>query len=334
MALLGKQALAGIALGGVACSMLAVCWMMQPFAGGHHPAPSSGTAQIDPKVLQQHVAVLADTYRERNVTRPEVLEQAAVYIEREFRRIGAATSSQIYTVEGRPYRNVIARFGPAGPPAVVAGAHYDAFQHTPGADDNASGVAGLLAIAANLAAAPPRHPVELVAYTLEEPPYFRTGHMGSRQHARALAHMEKPPQVVLILEMIGSYADHPGSQQYPFPGMDCIYPSQGNFLALVGELSSPLLVRKIKQAMSRATPLPIWSMNVPAWLPEAGKSDHISYWQEKIPAVMITDTAYLRNHTYHTAADIPAALDYTRMAQAVQAVIGAIRHFDTQENAL
>ena len=326
------KALVWMGLSVIALTVLPLCWVAQPLLP---LAPLSvGTEPIDAEMLQRHVTLLAETYKERNAARPDILASAAQSIEQEFRRIGADTHTDIYAAEGTPFRNIIARFGPAGTPSLVIGAHYDAFQHTPGADDNASGVAGLLAIASRLAADPPRHTIELVAYTLEEPPYFRTDHMGSRHHARAMAQSSKPPKLVLILEMIGFYTDKPGSQQYPFPGMAMLYPSQGNFLALVGDFASPLLIRDLKRTMRAATPLPVYSLTVPSWLPEAAKSDHISYWQENIPALMITDTAYLRNRAYHTAADTPATLDYTRMAQAVQAVLAAIRSFDTKEKTL
>lgn len=326
------KVLVWIGLGVIALTVVTLCWVVQPLLP---LSPLSvGTEPIDSEMLRRHVTMLAETYKERNVSRPDILESVAQSIEQEFRRIGADTHTSVYTVENKPYRNIMARFGPAGTPSLVIGAHYDAFQHTPGADDNASGVAGLLAIASRLAADPPRHSIELVAYTLEEPPYFHTEHMGSRHHARAMAQSSKPPDLVLILEMIGFYTDKPGSQQYPFPGMAMLYPTQGNFLALVGDLASPLLIRELKRTMRAATPLPVYSLTVPSWLPEAAKSDHISYWQENIPAVMITDTAYLRNHAYHTAADTPAILDYTRMAQAIQAVLATIRSFDTKENTL
>src|SRR5262249_2014507 len=151
-------------------------------------------------------------------------------------------------VQGERFFNVVARFGPAEGPLLVVGAHYDSYgdsiaaaragtygpeTHTPGADDNASGVAGLIELAHLLARQPPGSPVERAAYTLGEPPPFRTDHRGSCGHARGLARDGRAVELMISLEMIGYFSDAEDSQVYPVPGMGWLYPTKGNFIAIV-----------------------------------------------------------------------------------------------------
>ena len=203
---------------------------------------------------------------------------------------------------------------------LVIGAHDDSHVETPGADDNASGVAGLIELARLLAAAPQRRPIELVAYTLEEPPYFRTPDMGSARHARALRASGRAVRLMLSLEMIGYFSDAPGSQHYPVPGMRALYPDRGNFVALVGRLADFGAMRRTKALMAGATALPVRSINAPPQLEGIDFSDHLNYWAEGMPAIMVTDTAFMRNTAYHEPGDTADRLDYRRMAQVVQAV--------------
>jgi Zn-dependent M28 family amino/carboxypeptidase len=245
----------------------------------------------------------------------------------EFARLGLATDVQEYQVNGRGYRNVIARLGPTKGPLIVIGAHYDACGDTPGADDNASGVAGLLELARALAAHPPRQPVELVAYTLEEPPFFRTEDMGSYRHAQALAAQGREVKLMLSLEMIGYFRDSPRSQRYPVGALKLLYPDQGNFIALVGAYRDFGDMRRVKGLFKGASALPVTSINAPESVQGVDFSDHASYWRFKMPAIMVTDTAFLRNDNYHEAGDTPETLDYRRMAQVVRGVFAVAQEF-------
>lgn len=245
-------------------------------------------------------------------------------------------------VQEATYKNIIARFGPSAGPLLVIGAHYDSHgdasegakyrvgftleTHTPGADDNASGVAGLIELARLLRQYPPQHPVELVAYTLEELPYFRTGYMGSAWHVRSLAAAGREVQLMLSLEMIGYFSDKDGSQSYPVPGMEFVYPERGNFIAIVGRTGDFGSTRGVKAIMAGATDLPVYSINAPSLIPGIDFSDHLNFWQAGYPALMITDTAFYRNPNYHRAEDTYEKLDYTRMAKVVQAVFAVARH--------
>jgi Zn-dependent M28 family amino/carboxypeptidase len=271
----------------------------------------------------------------------ENLKRAGDYIAAQFRAARGQVSLQEFDVEESHYANVVASFGPDSGPVVVIGAHYDSYGNAgeqmlhggnpvsqggnPGADDNASGVAGLIELAVLLGKNPPGKSIELVAYTREEPPYFRSENMGSAQHARALAACKREVSYMLCLEMIGYFSDQASSQKYPVPGMGLIYPDKGNFIAVVGRFGDFSLTRRVKAAMTAATDLPVSSINAPGFVSGVDFSDHASYWNEGIPALMITDTSFYRNPNYHNAGDTPDTLDYVRMAKVVQAIYAATR---------
>ncbi len=271
------------------------------------------------------------------------IERAAQYILEEFKAAGARVSVQEVTVEEATYKNIIAHFGPPSGPLLVVGAHYDSHAdvtagnvhprgyspetHTPGADDNASGVAGLLELARLLARNPQSHAIDLVAYTLEEPPHFRTEDMGSAWHARSLKAANRSIQLMLSLEMIGYFSDKPGSQSFPLPAMDRLYSDRGDFIALVGRMGDFAAMRKAKALMAGATDLPVYSINAPPFVPGIDFSDHLSYWNEGFPALMVTDTAFFRNGNYHQAEDTFEKLDYKRMAKVVQGVYAIIQNY-------
>ena len=288
----------------------------------------------DPARLEAHVRALV-ALGPRELIHPEVLEAAAAHVEGAFRAAGGRVSRQTYVVRGRSVANVLARFGPepqpGGPGLLVIGAHYDTCHGLPGADDNTSGLAVLLELARLLGEHPPATPVELVAWTLEEPPHFRTEEMGSRIHAKALKASGLPVDLVLSLEMLGTFEDAPGSQRYPLPGLDLLYPSRGNFLALVGGWGDGWKVRKAKAALAQGSDLPLRSINAPSAIPGIDFSDHASYWKEGLPALMLTDTAFFRNPRYHTERDLPERLDYRRMGEAVRMVEQVILSFTSKQ---
>ena len=284
-------------------------------------------AAVDAVALERHVRELAVTLHPRSYDSQANLQRAGDYVLAQFDGLNARTEIQDVAVDGVIYRNVIARFGPAEGPLLVIGAHYDGCGTTPGADDNASGIAGLLEIARLLAQHPPPHPVELVAFTLEEPPYFRTPFMGSAVHARALRNARREVRLMISLEMIGYFRDAPGSQRYPSRALGLLYPDRGNFVALVGRLRDFGAMRRVKGLFKGASSLPVVSINAPASVPGVDFSDHASYWNEGFPALMVTDTAFLRNPNYHGEGDTPETLDFARMAQVVQAVHAVAMEF-------
>ncbi|KFE62228.1 M28 family peptidase [Hyalangium minutum] len=280
---------------------------------------------MEPERLQTHVRALSETFHPRDSTHPENLDRAAEYLAEHLKRAGGQVEFQPFHVEGKEYRNVIARFGPETPERIVIGAHYDTAGPRPGADDNGSGVAGLLELATLLGQKPPLMRVELVGFTLEEPPYFRSENMGSRVHAKALRTAGAQVRAMLSLETIGFFTDAPDSQHYPVDELRLRYPSTGNFIAVVGQTGDGGLVREVATAMRAVRSLPVEFLSAPTSLRGIDFSDHASYQAEGYRAAMVTDTAFFRNPRYHEPTDTWDTLDYGRMSQVVQGVHCALQ---------
>jgi hypothetical protein len=306
--------------------ILAILWFLvtQPFVMSSGNTPVA--LEVSPEDLRKHVVTLAHKLPARN-DNPANLEVSAKYIEGEWSKTKARVSRQNVEVRGVTYCNIRAEFGPEKGERIVIGAHYDAYDGQPGADDNASGIAGLIELARLLQTETLPITVELVAFTLEEPPYFRSEYMGSAVHAAWLQSQGISVRLMMSLEMLGYFTDAPNSQEYPLPFLNRFYPTQGNFVAVVGNFSNFLTVRRAKQIMLDATPLPVLSINSPSLLPGIDFSDHLNYWHKGMNAMMITDTAFYRNKAYHSAADTADKLDYKRMAQAVQGVFALVKNF-------
>ena len=185
---------------------------------------------------------------------------------------------------------------------------------SPGADDNASGVAALLELARLLAGTALPRTVRFVAFANEEAPFFYGDEMGSNLYAaRAHAQGERI-EAMLSLETVGYFTDQPGSQRYPFP-FSLFYPDTGNFIGFVGNLSSRRLVRRVIGAFRVSTAFPSEGVAAPSGMEGVHWSDHWSFWEAGYPAIMVTDTAPFRYPHYHTATDTPEQLDYTGLAR-------------------
>jgi hypothetical protein len=269
--------------------------------------------------LERHVTVLAGVIGERNVWRHDALEAAADYIEETLRQLGYAMAMQVYDVNGVVVRNLETEIvGSQWPDEIVLiGAHYDSLRGTPGANDNASGVAALLEIARLLTKINPARTVRFVAFVNEEPPFFYSSEMGSRVYARRARERGDNIVAMFSLETIGYYADTKGSQHYPLPFYSLFYPDTGNYIAFVGNLSSRALVRKSLGSFRQHTAFPSEGIAAPGWLGGIHWSDHWSFWREGYPALMVTDTAPFRYPHYHAGSDTPDKIDYPRMARVV-----------------
>lgn len=281
--------------------------------------------------LKKHVETLAAILPSRNYLAKGSLEKALLYINERWKEIGLIPEVQTFTADGQRYSNIMVRFGPlSDKDVIVVGAHYDVDgDQNPGADDNASGVAGVIELARLIhqKKLKLKHAVELVAYANEEPPFFGTEGMGSAHHALRLRQKGERVLLMLSLEMIGYFSDEPGSQDYPVSFLRAIYPSRGNFISLVGTPRYWSITRKVKQLFRRCTTVPIHSINAPRFLPGIDLSDHSSYWKYGWPGLMITDTAFYRNKHYHQSTDTPDRLDYDRMARVVDGVYGLLANF-------
>ena len=286
------------------------------YTGALPPLDDQGKALADE--LRARVELLAGRIGDRSVQRPRALHAAADAIDDAFRAAGLATARQTFDVGGVACDNVEAAIaGRAGSSdVVVVGAHYDSVPFTTGANDNGSGTAALLALARLFAGSHPRAALRFVAFANEEMPHFQTGTMGSMQYARRCKERGEKVVAMISLETIGYYSDADGSQEYPWP-LAALYPSTGNFIGFVGDLSSRSLVRRAVGTFRRTTEFPSEGAALFRALPGVGWSDHWSFWQEGYPAIMVTDTAPFRYPHYHQVTDTPDKLDYGRMARVV-----------------
>ena len=274
----------------------------------------------DSSSLMADVAYLASLTPSRNAQNGASLKRAASYIKERFVETGCKVSEQKFHVQGNEYTNIICSFGRRSAPRVVIGAHYDVHSDdNPGADDNASGVAAILEIARLVTAEKPNlnHRLDLVAFTLEELPNFRETTMGSYIHAESLSKANADVKLMISVEMIGYFTDEPNSQQYPLAWLRWFYPDRGNFIGVVGLAFDRTIVARAKKLMMASSPLPVYSINAPRFIPAIDFSDHRNYWQFGFPALMVTDTSFLRNPNYHRPTDSVSTLDFQRMSYVV-----------------
>jgi len=246
------------------------------------------------------------------------------YLRSELARWGLVTS-QGFSVRGRDHHNwqiEIAGTAPTLAPILV-GAHYDTVPNSPGADDNASGLAVLLLLAELLRMSAPRRSIHLVAFDLEE-----YGLIGSIACAKRWREQPQPLHLMLSLEMLGYFTQAPNSQQYPLRLLGRVYPSTGNFLALVGNVTSIAPMRKMKQALQRSAAPCQWLpvVNRGRQIPSVRRSDHAPFWDAGYRAILVTDTAELRNPHYHTATDRIETLDIDMMSAVCQGLFGYLKH--------
>jgi Zn-dependent M28 family amino/carboxypeptidase len=290
------------------------------------PPPLETGAEVSAERLERDVRELCGRFAPRDAAHPENLDRAADWIAGELESAGLEVSSQPYEIEGETYRNVIGvqRGSETDLPVLVVGAHYDAFGPYPGADDNASGVALMLELARTLPQSCARADRYFVAFSTEEPPHFRTDHMGSHFFVEALIARDVDVDLMLSLDMVGYFDAEPGSQRFPFAGLGLLYPDRGTFLAAVGDLGAGRAIKRVKQGMLAVGGMPVHSFRAPPSLAPVDLSDHLPFRRHGLPAVQITDTSFMRNPHYHEATDTPETLDYERMARAAAALHGVL----------
>jgi Zn-dependent M28 family amino/carboxypeptidase len=290
-------------------------WITQPLFS---TSQSLSNVSVNPYKLQSHVEKISNEFYPRNCNSIVNLNKTADYIKAEFEKSGGKVSVQTFQAKGNTYQNIIVIFGDEASERIVIGGHYDSAFETRGADDNASGVAGLIELANLLGKQKPAKQVELVAYTLEEPPFFATEQMGSYVHAKSLKEKDVKISLMISLEMIGYFSDEPNSQKFPLSLLSLFYPNKGNFAVIVGDFTNIFTTRNLKSAMNGD--VPVYSANVPSFVNGVDFSDHRNYWNLGYNAVMITDTAFYRNFNYHTKDDTAEKLDYPKMAKIVEGV--------------
>jgi Zn-dependent M28 family amino/carboxypeptidase len=280
--------------------------------------------------LQNHLKALTLTIGDRSVFRPENLEKTAKYIESFYRDIDLPVWQESYRYQDLTVANLVSEIHFSAHPSkrYLLGAHYDSVLGTVGADDNASAIAVQLETARNLKVLADCENIDLavkfVSFTLEEPPIFSTRYMGSRVYAQKARKEKETIDGMICLEMVGYTCHSPGCQSYPFPLMFFGYPKVGNFIGIVGNLSSLSFTRVLFQAFQKNPELPVIKLTVPfgGWLmPAVRLSDHSSFWDQGFKAVMITDSAFYRNPHYHRPSDTMEKLDYQFMSNLVESLL-------------
>lgn len=342
----------------------AIPYILSPLFGPAFPKPKIQPTQEQianlPANLHEHVSNLCKLQRHTRNIRD--LNKAADYIRKTWERMGLEVHEQIFRgPDGDPnlYRNLIVSFGPHDAERIILGAHYDVDRggfipgiddspknanlaanidrnkiSTPGADDNASGIAGIIEVSRLIKENNPHlaKRIDIVAYTTEERPHSALDfekndvkYMGSAKHAKSLHNSNAKVHAAIIFEMIGYYSSRRCSQLYPLNILKLIYPSKGNFIGVVGNFKSFELVQKIKSGLQQFCRLSVRSLSIPDTIvPDIIRSDHSSYYPYGIPAIMITDTANFRNPNYHKPTDTPDTLNYEKMADVVQGTFKTI----------
>lgn len=314
-----------------ACATSSAACLTTAMPGQSHqgalPAPTPEEQQVASE-LRRHVQRLAGDIGERHARRPEALEGAARAITDELRTYGYVVEEQPFEAGGVTVRNLTAELrgsNGVGPSSIlVVGAHYDTARGTPGANDNASGVAATLVLAKRLVGKPSGKTVRFVFWTNEEPPFFMTDLMGSVVDARRCRARGEAIAGVLSLETLGYYVDAPGTQHYP-SAIRGNYPDRGNFVTFVANRSSRRLLESAVGVFRRSTAFPAEGLAAPGWIEGVGWSDHWAFWQEGYAGVMVTDTAPFRYPHYHQPSDTPDKVVYDRLARVVLGIERVVR---------
>lgn len=293
------------------------------------PGPRTGDGAVDSAILaaaiRTHVERLAADIGERNVFHPSALDAAREYIAGEWRNQGYRVATHWYDVGRLRCANVeVTRPGSSQPRQVLlVGAHYDSVSGSPGANDNASGVAALLELSRLFSAVTPRVTMRFVAFVNEEPPFFLGSQQGSLVYARNARRQGDDIRLMVSLETIGYYSDRQGSQRYP-PLFRFFYPDRGNFIAFVSDFRSASMVRRLAKLFRARSDFPLEHVATFRFVPGAAWSDHLSFWRAGFRALMVTDTAFYRYPFYHTADDTPEKLAYPQLARVTAGIFQAL----------
>lgn len=304
-----------------------------PITSDKLPFPIASAAPlVTPDTLVRHVNQLAGVIGERNVFQPNAYSDAAHYIEATWRGFGYDVSVQEYDAGRVRFANLEAtRIGTRPDQILLIGAHYDSVRGSPGANDNASGVAAMLELSRLFSAIQPTVSVRFVAFANEEPPFFRGRHQGSVVYAKSARARGDDIRLMISLETVGYFSDDAGSQHYP-PLFRYFYPDTGSFIGLVSNFQSRRLMRLVAKMFRATSDFPLQQVATFAFVPGISWSDHRSFWRQGYPAFMVTDTAFYRYRYYHTDADTPDKLSYPQFAEMTEGLYLALSRL-AQSNA-
>jgi hypothetical protein len=310
-------ALAGSALAAAGWSMVRM-----PGSSFRGKLPPLTEAQRDLSAeLERHVRQLADEIGPRHLHWHDSLTQAGEYIEAHFRQVGFEPGRQTFQVKGIDCFNVEVEIPGVRQPQriVIIGAHYDTVAKSPGANDNASGVAALLALARQMRDSQPAYTLRFVAFTNEEHPFHLTGEMGSQVYARRSRERGEDIVAMISFDGLGMYRDDHHSQRYPRP-FSYLYPSTGDFIGFVGDIRSMAIVRRAVGTFRSHVEFPSQGAALPRAVADINRSDHSAFWREGYRGFLISDTLPFRDSHYHEPTDTSDRLDYDRMARAVEGI--------------
>ncbi len=302
----------------------------------------SKTAPLSPdevtlrEELRADVQKLAGEIGERNMRHYPQLNAAADFIENSFSLAGLHPRRDSYELHGLACHNIEAEIPGTHPEIILIGAHYDSVFGSPGANDNGSGVAAMLALARRFANRQPERrltqtpyrTLRFVAFVNEEPPYFLSGEMGSLVYARRCKERGEKISAMISLETIGYFSDAPNSQVYPSRALGAFYPKVGNFIGFVSNVHSRTLLRRAIALFREHAKIPSEGAALPWFIPGVSWSDQWSFWKNGYPGIMVTDTAPFRYPYYHSADDTPDKLDYDRFALVVSGMKKVIENLD------
>jgi hypothetical protein len=312
-------------------AVLALLWwfgVRMPGKNISKAAPLSPDEVALREELRADVQMLGGEIGERNMWHYPQLNAAADFIENSFSRAGLRPRRDSYNLRGQSCHNIEAEIRGAHPQILLIGAHYDSVFGSPGANDNSTGVAAMLALARRFAGKKTEHTLRFVAFVNEEPPYFLSNEMGSFVYAGRCKTRGDQISAMISLETIGYFSDAPHSQTYPTPGLGVFYPKVGNFIGFVGNVGSRALLRRAVALFRKHAKIPSEGAALPAFIPGVSWSDQWSFWQHGYPGIMITDTAPFRYPYYHLASDTPDKLDYDRFALVVSGMEKVIEDLD------
>ncbi len=277
--------------------------------------------EISTQRMESTVRFLTTVTPSRNYAQLSSMNRSALYISQKLSECGLRPTEQEFFVDGKRYVNILASVGPQEGSRLIIGAHYDVYGDQPGADDNASAIAGLLEIARFVKKheSELKYRVDIVAYALEEPPYFGTSNMGSYVHAEYLHRHNIKVKGMICLEMIGFFTEVNNSQTYPLGILRLFYPNTGNFIGVVGNWRSWGLVNQVAKHL-RNTSMTVETLKAPSFIRGVDFSDHRNYWKFGYDAVMVTDTAFYRNKNYHERSDTMDTLSFPKMQEVVKGI--------------
>jgi Peptidase family M28 len=313
-------------------SLLVFGWSLMVWMPGEsyrQALPPLSAAEIQLKDrLKSDVETLAVKIGRRNFDSYQNLVAAKDFLSTELEQAGYKVREQKYTIEGKDFSNLEVEI-PGSSRAdeiLVIGGHYDSAFNSPGANDNATGAAAVLALAREFVGTKPMRTLRFVEFTNEEPPYFWTKNMGSLVYAQNAKKRGDKIVGMFSLETLGYFTDKANTQKYP-PPLSFLYPSQGDFIGFISDINSRELLRNTIRSFRAQAKFPSEGAALPSTIQGVGWSDHWSFWEQGYQAVMITDTAPFRYPHYHTAEDTLDKIDFEKLSRVTYGLSKVIRDF-------